>query len=155
MPCATCKHPRRARIDEALVTGTSSLLELSKTYSLSTTALHRHKAHIPAALVAAKRAREAGEATKLLERVELLIHDCREIATKAQRDKQWIAATGALREVRFCLELLGKLNGELQQAALFQVEQNQVQPPPIVNIRFIEPGQKLPESSPLQDGHEI
>ena len=147
MPCATCKHPRRAQIDEALVTGEATFLELSNAYDLSPAALHRHKGHIPAALVAAKQAREAGEATRLLERVESLIHDCRNIAAKAQRAKQWIAATGALREVRFCLELLGKLSGELQQGSVLQVQQNQNLTPPVVHVHFRDPEDSLPEDT--------
>jgi len=147
MPCATCKHSQRAKIDEALVTGTSTLLELSQTYALSTTALHRHKTHIPAALVVAKQAREATEATTLLERVESLIRDCHHIAARAQREKQWIAATGALREVRLCLELLGKVSGELQPSSLIQVQQNQIPEPPRINIVFKSPEQTSLESS--------
>lgn len=140
MPCTTCKHPRRAKIDEALVTGEASLLELGKSYGLSPAALHRHKTHIPEALTVAKQAREASEATTLLERVESLIGECHEIAARAQRDKQWVAATGALREVRMCLELLGKLSGELQQGTLLQLQQNQNMEPPVLNIRFADHG---------------
>jgi hypothetical protein len=140
MPCRTCKHPRRAKIDEALVTGETSLLEIGQSFGLSPAALHRHKAHIPEALVVAKQAREASDATTLLERVESLISECHDISARAQRDKQWVAATGALREVRLCLELLGKLSGELQQGSLLQIQQNQITEPPVLNIRFFEPG---------------
>jgi hypothetical protein len=147
MPCTTCKHPRRAQIDEALVTGSESLSELSHSYGLSPAALHRHKTHIPEALTVAKQAREVSEATTLLERIESLIRECHGIAARAQREKQWIAATGALREVRLCLELLGKLSGELQQGSLLQVQQNQISPPPVLNIHFIKPEQKALENS--------
>jgi hypothetical protein len=80
-----------------------------------------------------------------LERVESLIRECHDISARAQRDKQWVAATGALREVRLCLELLGKLSGELQQGSVLQLQQNQSVAPPVFNIRFVEPGMTAEE----------
>jgi hypothetical protein len=139
MLCTTCRHPQRAQIDEALVTGEAALQEIGQQYGLSTAAIFRHKAHIPAALVAAKQAQEASAATTLLDRVETLIDDCRMIAKGAQRAKQWTAATTALREVRCCLELLGKLSGELQQGPLVSSQQNQVLVPPVINVEFVDP----------------
>jgi hypothetical protein len=55
------------------------------------------------------------QATTLLGRIELLIHDCRTIAQRAQRAREWSAAVSALREVRACLELLGQISGELEK----------------------------------------
>jgi hypothetical protein len=55
------------------------------------------------------------EATSLLGRVECLMQESEKIAEAAKLAKNWPAATSALREARNCLELLGKLRGELQQ----------------------------------------
>ncbi len=77
--------------------------------------MHRHREHIPAALTKAEQAHEVAQATTLLGRIEGLIQDCRAISQKAQRARQWQAAVSALRELRGCLELLGKLSGELQR----------------------------------------
>jgi hypothetical protein len=49
----------------------------------------------------------------LLDRVETLVTESRTIANAAKTQQQWVAATSALREVRCCLELLGKLTGEI------------------------------------------
>jgi hypothetical protein len=46
MPCTICNHPKRPEIDQALVAGSSTLAALGQEYGLSTSALHRHKAHL-------------------------------------------------------------------------------------------------------------
>jgi hypothetical protein len=48
MPCTICQHPKRPEIDQALITGSATLNALSQQYGLSTSALHRHKAHLQA-----------------------------------------------------------------------------------------------------------
>jgi hypothetical protein len=48
MPCTICNHPQRQKIDQALVAGSATLAVLSQEYGLSTSALHRHKAHLQA-----------------------------------------------------------------------------------------------------------
>jgi hypothetical protein len=67
-------------------------------------------------MVKAEQAQEIVNAGSLLARVENLVRDCQNIATQAQAAGQWGQATGALREVRSSLELLAKLEGELQRA---------------------------------------
>jgi hypothetical protein len=48
MTCTICTHPKRSDIDQALIAGSATLAELAKQYNLSTSALHRHKAHLQA-----------------------------------------------------------------------------------------------------------
>jgi hypothetical protein len=48
MSCTVCQHPQRREIDQALVAGSATLDALSKEHGLSTSALHRHKAHLQA-----------------------------------------------------------------------------------------------------------
>jgi hypothetical protein len=66
-------------------------------------------------IVKAQQAEVVCEATSLLTRVESLMQESQKIAAAAKLEKNWPAATSALREARGCLELLGKLSGELQQ----------------------------------------
>jgi len=66
--------------------------------------------------VQAQQAEIVTEATSLLDRVESLMQESEKIAAAAKQEKNWPAATSALREARGCLELLAKLRGELQQA---------------------------------------
>jgi hypothetical protein len=113
--CTACKHPKRPEIDAALVAGTPSLRNIAEQVGLSTPALFRHKAHIPAALAKAKHAAEVAQADTLLQRVESLIAQARDITEKALAANEFAAAIRGLGEVRQCLELLGELSGELQR----------------------------------------
>ena len=54
MSCSICNHPDRQAIDQALVAGSATLAALSQQYQLSTSALHRHKAHLQAKVGRAK-----------------------------------------------------------------------------------------------------
>ena len=54
MSCTICNHPQRQKIDQALVAGSATLAALSQEYGLSTSALHRHKAHLQAKVTRAK-----------------------------------------------------------------------------------------------------
>ena len=54
MPCTICNHPQRQKIDQALVAGSATLAALSQEHGLSTSALHRHKAHLQAKVNRAK-----------------------------------------------------------------------------------------------------
>jgi hypothetical protein len=48
MSCTICNHPDRQAIDQALAAGSATLVALGQQYGLSTSALHRHKAHLKA-----------------------------------------------------------------------------------------------------------
>ena len=48
MSCTICQHPQRREIDQALIAESSTLTALSQEHGLSTSALHRHKAHLQA-----------------------------------------------------------------------------------------------------------
>jgi hypothetical protein len=54
MPCTICNNPKRQEIDQALVAGSATLTALGQQYGLSTSALHRHKAHLQAKVSRAK-----------------------------------------------------------------------------------------------------
>lgn len=112
--CGICSHPERAAIDAALVDGTS-LRAIAGQYGTTKSALDRHRKHIPTALTKAKQAAEVADATSLLSRVERLVSRCETICEKAMAEGEWTPAVSATRELRGCLELIGKLSGELKQ----------------------------------------
>lgn len=112
--CSICVHPERAAIDAALVSGVPLRTLETRHAGTKRSALDRHRKHIPAALVQAKQAAEVADATTLLSRVERLTSRCEALFENAEGRGKWIAAATAAREVRGCLELLGKLSGELQ-----------------------------------------
>jgi hypothetical protein len=118
--CKVCTLPAklRAKIDAALVDGTTYeriVARFSKPdRPINTMNLSRHRRHVlPKELVRQAPAPEPEVALSLLQRVESLVAESKQIATSAKTGQQWIAATAALREVRCCIELLGKLSGEI------------------------------------------
>ncbi len=113
MTCKLCSRLDRGEIDKALV-DQRSLRDIAGQFQISRSALDRHKKHIPKALTKAKQAETVAETTTLLSRVEKLAGRCETMVAKAEDAGDWRGAAGAARELRGCLELLGKLNGELQ-----------------------------------------
>ena len=111
--CTICSHPERAQIDRALVDGTS-LRTIAGQYRTPKSTLGVHKKHLVPALTLAKQAERVTEATSLLSRVERIMSRVETICEAATREREWLPAISASRELRGCLELLGRLSGELQ-----------------------------------------
>jgi hypothetical protein len=119
--CTVCQHRARGRIDEALLAGIAHCA-LSREFGLSRDALRRHgEAHISATLSHAHKAGEVARADNLLAQVQDLQGKALRILRKAERAGDLRAATGAIREARGCVELLGKLAGELQDGVTVNV----------------------------------
>ena len=112
--CAICQHEQRRDIDKALVTGGAYPLIAAK-YGVSQDSVRRHKGHLPARLVKAQDAAEVAEADDLLAQVRTLQTRALGILDTAEGTGQLMAALGAIREARGCLELLAKLLGELDE----------------------------------------
>jgi hypothetical protein len=113
--CSICKHPERQAIENALL----RKIPMTKIAAQTNTGMYsirRHLQHMAAGVVrsAPYEVQQTVQAVSLLDRVQSLIAEIREIAEKAKKDKSWNCALAALRELRSCLELLGKLSGELQ-----------------------------------------
>jgi hypothetical protein len=112
--CLVCESQHLKEIDKSLVDNESNR-SIAKRFALSPAAVQRHKTnHLPKALVKAKQAGEIVEATSLMDRVERIMVRCELIAEQATKGKDWLPAIAASRELRSCLELLGKLSGEIQ-----------------------------------------
>jgi len=119
-PCSVCSHPDRDEIDAALVNRTS-YRDISGQYRVSRSALSRHAEHIPAQLAAASAAQEVARADTLLGQVQSLRDRALSLLDRAERDGDVRAAVVALRETRATIELLAKLAGELQEAAVVNI----------------------------------
>lgn len=113
--CSVCKSPEKLAVENAILRRVP-LSRIAEQTKLSVYAMQRHKGHMAKNIVRAApyEAGEALQAVSLLDRVSGLISEIREIAEKAKKDKSWNCALAALRELRSCIELLGKLSGELQ-----------------------------------------
>jgi hypothetical protein len=113
--CSVCKSSEKLAVENAILRRVP-LSRIAEQTKLSVYAMQRHKGHMAKNIVRAApyEAGEALQAVSLLDRVQGLISEIREIAEKAKKDKSWNCALAALRELRSCIELLGKLSGELQ-----------------------------------------
>lgn len=131
--CQICIHPERAAIDAALVTAEPYRV-VAQRFAASPDAVYRHKAeHLPASLVKAQAARDIVLADSLLERIDDLERRARSILAQAEEAGALGTALHAIREARSCLELCGKLRGELQQEGTVNITIN----PQWVEIRMV------------------
>lgn len=111
-PCETCRHPKRERIERALVEG-RAVAAIARKAGLSVDTVRRHAMnHLPKAMIPLNEARVAEHARTLLDRVEDLERRARVILDGAESSH---VALGALRELRGIVELLGKVTGELRE----------------------------------------
>ena len=119
--CTVCEHEKVEEINRLLLEGVS-LRDIAGQYSISKTALHRHKKdHLPAKLVKAREAREIAKADSLLDQVTELRDKALSILTKAEKAGDLRTALQGIKEARGCLELLARLQGELQEQATVNI----------------------------------
>ncbi len=113
--CVVCEHEKINEINEALLAG-ETYRNIAKRFSVSISSLSRHKnQHIPKAMTKAQEAQEVAQADNLLEQVQNLQAKALSILAKAEASGDLRTALQGIREARSCLELLAKLQGELQQ----------------------------------------
>ena len=119
--CTICEHPQVDEINKALLKGVS-LRNIAKQYFVSAASLHRHKeGHLPAKLVKAREAQEVTKADSLLDQVIELRDKALSILAKAERAGELRTALQGVREAKGCLELLARLQGELQERTTVNV----------------------------------
>jgi hypothetical protein len=112
--CTVCCHPERGAIDAALVSGGEPFRTIADQWSVSKTALIRHKAdHLPPHLATAREAAEVLRADSLLDQVRALQGRTLAILQKAEGAGDLRTATVAIGQARQNLDLLGRLAGEL------------------------------------------
>ena len=112
--CTICRHDHRADIESALVQR-QAFRTIADQFGVSKTALLRHFGdHLPAALLQAHQAADVAHADAILSQVQDLRDKALAILKKAEKQDELRTALGAIREARGCLELLGRLAGELE-----------------------------------------
>jgi hypothetical protein len=129
MICSVCRHKSVGEINKSLIES-RSLRYIADHWSVSKTALLRHRAHLPVALLKAKGAAEVASADVLLDQVkaaearaERLYAAAEQILTRALEDSPRTAlqaikaAVDVMGEARQYLELRGKITGELNGGA--------------------------------------
>jgi len=122
--CPVCRDPRRDEIALALLR--KGPKAVAKQFDLKLTDVSYHRRHIPREIARQRQALSkdgefSNDAASLLSRVEKLLRLAERIVADARIERDWVAATGALREARNCIELLARLRGELQANSAVQV----------------------------------
>ncbi len=119
--CTVCEHEKVEEINRLLLKGVP-LRDLAGRYSVSKTALHRHKkSHLPAELTKAREAQDVTKADSLLDQVTELRDKALSILDKAEQAGDLRTALQGVREAKGCLELLARLQGELQERTTVNV----------------------------------
>ena len=114
--CTICGHPERVGIDRALVER-QPFRAIAGQHGVSKDALIRHHDdHLPAALVKAREAADVAHADDLLAQVRNLRDRALGILKRAESADDRRVAPSAIREARGCVELFGKLAGQLKDA---------------------------------------
>jgi hypothetical protein len=112
--CTVCSHAQRSNIDTALVAGATTY-EVAAQNGLSQRAVARHAAaHIPAALAVAAQAQVVASAGSLLDQIQALQAEAAALLERAKSAGDIRAAAAVLAQQGRFIELLGKVQGELQ-----------------------------------------
>jgi hypothetical protein len=140
--CTVCKHPSRDAINAAIL-GTDSLRTIAGRWSVSKTALLRHKAdHLPVAIVKAVGVQEVISGGRLLDRLTALNQETLSILREARtgRTKDGPLALKAITRAEKQLELEGRLLGELNESTTVDIVATQEwQTLRLAILRAIEP----------------
>jgi len=119
--CQTCQHADVAAIDRELAANTA-IPALAALYRVSSDSLLRHKQNdLPATLVQAKAAEDVTHADDLLAQVRDLQARALTILDTAEGAGDLKVALAAIREARGCIELFGRLAGELSDGATVNI----------------------------------
>lgn len=130
--CTICEHPEVEEINKALAGG-GSIRFIANQFSISHQALQRHKKHILTTLTKAREAQEIAKADTLLDQVAELRDKALGILAKAEQAGDLRTALQGIKEARACLELLARLQGELQEQTTVNVLVN----PQWVSLRTV------------------
>jgi len=119
--CTICEHPKVEEINKALLE-TQNIAKVAKQYGVNYYPLHRHKeSHLPAELTKAQEAQEVAKADSLLAQVTELRDKALSILDKAEQAGDLRTALQGIKEARGCLELLARLQGELQEQTIVNI----------------------------------
>ena len=106
--CLACSSPERESIDKALVAG-ESFRNIAERVSISSAALFRHKNHVANAICKAQAQHEECLGETLLDEMRRVQRKAWELLARTESEGDHRGSIVALREVRECLESLGKM----------------------------------------------
>jgi len=119
--CTVCSHPGRDEIDTAVAANRGSIRGIARQHRVSPDALERHAArHLPQTLARAVTAREDARADDLLGILREAVKDARRLRDKAEGDRDFRGAIGAVKTLLDVVALLHRVS-EDQRAAVRDV----------------------------------
>ena len=123
--CSICMHKNVQEIDQDLIKNIP-LRKIAERCSVSITALHRHKTkgHIPASIVKSEEAVQVAKGEDLLKWTRGILGKAVSYMNQAEAAGDLRTACSAIREARGCVELLGKVTGELDSRSQLNVQVN-------------------------------
>lgn len=118
--CSICRHPERADIDAVLLAG-EPFRHIAARTGTSTTALQRHRSHIPVALADAvtdaRRVATVVAGDTLLDQVAQLRDEARDLMALARRDGDYRTAMQGITTALRCIDLFAELDNQLDRRA--------------------------------------
>jgi hypothetical protein len=113
--CSVCSHDEAHAVNVALVQR-DPYRNISERYGLSPASLSRHaQEHIPKLLTRAKAAAEVADADDLLSAVKGLKSRVEAALSKVEAAEEYDSFWRGARELRGCLELMGRITKELDE----------------------------------------
>ena len=130
--CSVCGHAEREAIDAAIVAG-ESYRDITARFGVSGGAIGRHRAHVAGVLAEAQAAQDVARGDDLLAKVAVLEADAKRLQDTAEKGGDIRTALVAVRELVRIVEVLARLQGELQDGAPVNILVN----PQWVSIRAV------------------
>ena len=130
--CSICIHENADEINYELLRGTP-LRKIAEQYGVSSTALFRHKKHLPAALIQAKEAEDIAQTDDLLKKIVELCEKAIAIVDKAESAGDLRTALLGIREAKGYVELLAKM-----QIVILEKQQEEVKELPKIVEVYLE-----------------
>jgi hypothetical protein len=116
--CSVCIHSEYQNIDEALIGG-EPLRDISRRFNIDKSALSRHKLnHLSALLVKTEEGKELAKAESLVDEIQRLRLEAARIYQKAEERGDFRTALAGVRELTRIVELLAKLQGDLNEQSV-------------------------------------
>ena len=118
--CTICNHAQRDAIDLSLLEG-QPLRNIAERFTVSATALHRHKDHLPGTLIKAQEKAEALQTLDVLKQLRAINGASLNILKEARDKKDGNLALKAVDRIQRQIELQAKLLGELQNGPVVNI----------------------------------
>lgn len=131
--CTVCVHPQSFEINEELIVEGRGVRNISKRFDVSSSAVQRHKSHIPELLLKAYEDMSSYDATTILRKIRKLEEETLEQLQGAKDDEDRRFVLAAIREQRGNLELVARVAKLISDAPTINILQN----PQWVEVRSV------------------